>query len=418
MGTVYNVSVFDEDDELDIAKLRLVVDAELRRVNDEMSTYLGSSEISQFNESETTDWFDVSPGFAKVVAKSLDVAEATNGAFDVTVGPLVNLWNFGPNKRSRKIPDDLELESAREVVGYQKLSVRLDPPAIKKDIADLRIDLSSIAKGHGSDRVVEALSKEGAENVFVEVGGEVRVRGSKDGVPWRVGVQTPDAAMNQITKAFDLTSEVGTAMATSGDYRNFFKVAGQKYSHTIDPRVGRPVRHDLASVSVVAEDCMTADAWATALSVVGFDEALALARQNDLVVYLLRRTDDGVVAAGTGALVSIEESISPSPNESSASGASSQWLATAMITLVAFGILLSAMAVGVIMGRRPIAGSCGGLNASKVNEDGTMTCNVCSNPVEGCRELIEKMEAAGVRPDPNRVLGKRPHAEAQADVVS
>ncbi|EMI22590.1 thiamin biosynthesis lipoprotein ApbE, partial [Rhodopirellula maiorica SM1] len=166
MGTTYMVKIYNPPEfESDVA---IEVDAELRSVNDQMSTYLKSSEISRFNDSDSTDWFDVSLETAEVVSAALEIAEATDGAFDVTVGPLVNAWSFGPDPKTNEIPSDTEITSLRESVGYKKLAVRIDPPALKKSVPELKVDLSSIAKGHGVDRVVELLARLGAESVFVE----------------------------------------------------------------------------------------------------------------------------------------------------------------------------------------------------------------------------------------------------------
>lgn len=269
------------------------VDAELRRVNDQMSTYLQSSEISRFNASRDTDWFAVSPETAAVVDKSLEIYRLSDGAFDVTVGRLVNLWSFGPEPRRFQPPTAEAIEQALANVGSDKLQVRLQPPALRKAHAELQIDLSAIAKGHGVDRVIELLRRLGARNAFVEIGGEVRAIGQKiggqptDQVDWMVGIQTPDRRGQVVASALPLRDQ---AIATSGDYRNFFEHQGRRYSHTIDPRTGQPVDHDLASVTVLADDCMSADGWATALSVLGPDQALLLARQLNLNVLLISRS--------------------------------------------------------------------------------------------------------------------------------
>ncbi len=389
MGTTYMVKLYDPPKAW-LESAAMEVDAELRRVNDQMSTYLESSEISRFNRSESTDWFDVSSETAQVVAYSLEVSRKTKGAFDVTVGPLVNLWSFGPEKRTWSLPDDADIAARLQSVGYEQISSRLDPPAIRKSNPKTQIDLSAIAKGHGVDRITELANDRGAANVFVEIGGEVRVTGDKNGDAWVVGIQKPDSENNSLLVRHPLRDE---AMATSGDYRNRFEVDGQFYSHTIDPRSGRPITHGLASVTVVANDCMTADAWATAIDVLGPDAGFAAAKENGLDVLMAARrqshgNDGAFQLMGTG---SLEKYVT---NESAGGRTSSTWsrLAPMLVaTLVMFGVVLAAMAIGVIFGRRPISGSCGGL-AGTTNDNGTTRCSVCSNPVDGCKELRDRMQ--------------------------
>ncbi len=387
MGTTYSVKIFDPPEFDDI---QFDIDAELRSVNDQMSTYLETSEISRFNQSESTDWFEVSREFAQVVDFAQSVSEKTSGAFDVTVGPLVNAWNFGPTARTKTIPDAATIEQLRKSVGYERLSVRLDPPALKKSSSDLTIDLSAIAKGHGVDRLVEMLGRQGAQNVFVEIGGEVRVAGNKAGQWWRVGIQVPDADQTEVMIAHSLNTGAGgdLAMATSGDYRNFFEVDGVRYSHTIDPRTGRPVVHDLASVSVITANCMQADAWATAINVLGADEGLAIAKQENLDVLLVNRQGDDYEKLGTGALMAYA-SVQPQAVVDDA-GANNTF-AVMLITFVAFAVLLFAMSVGVVFGRRSISGSCGGVANTK-DADGNISCSLCSNPDDACKELRQRMQ--------------------------
>lgn len=395
MGTTYSVKVFDPPDvaELEESAVRLEVDATLRRVNDQMSTYLKSSEISRFNESESTDWFDVSPELATVVDFAQRVSMTTEGAFDVTVGPLVNAWSFGPEKRTQTIPNAEALQKLKESVGYQNLSVRIDPPALRKTIPELQIDLSAIAKGHGVDRVVELLNGLGAENVFVEIGGEVRTSGDKNGQWWKVGIQLPDGALNQPMIAHSLNTGVGddSSMATSGDYRNFFEVDGVSYSHTIDPRTAKPIEHGTASVSVVCDSCMKADAWATAINVLGPVDGLQVAASEDLSVLMVSREDDRFSMAGTGLLAQYASQPIVAATDPEPAGGNSPFAILA-ITFVAFALALFAMAVGVMFGRRAISGSCGGLSSSR-NADGSVSCSLCSNPADACKELRERMRS-------------------------
>ena len=369
-----------------------------------MSTYLETSEISRFNASESTDWFSVSPEFAEVVAFAQQVSGRTGGAFDVTVGPLVDAWGFGPEGRPDEIPGEQKLEQLRQRVGYEKLAVRQDPPAIRKSVPGLQVDLSAIGKGHGVDRIVELLQDAGAKDIFVEIGGEVRTAGDKAGEPWKVGVQRPDAASGSVMIAHPLTD---AAMATSGDYRNRFQSGGVRYSHTIDPRNGRPIRHTVASVSVIADTCMAADAWATAINVLGPNEGMLAARERGIDVMLVARGDDGFAVEATGDLEkSVEATVEPAGGgEDAGNGIAGQLLPVLVLTMVAFGIVLAAMAVGVIFGRRSISGSCGGLNATTY-ADGSTNCSLCGSSTEGCQELRDRLESEEV---PSEMEPQRSH---------
>lgn len=289
MGTYYSVTIADPPEGFP-EDWDVLVDAELREVNDQMSTYLKSSELSRFNQSDSTEWFEVSPETALVVEAAQRISEFSGGAFDVTVGPLVNIWNFGPTKRTKQPPSVEAVEKTLEAIGYQHLNVRLDPPALQKKIPGLQVDLSAIAKGHGVDRIVELLEDLGCENAFVDIGGEDRAVGRRGDRAWRVAIEDPNEEQRVYRLAFEL---VDSAIATSGDYRNFFEFEGKRYSHTIDPRTGQPVTNQVASVSVFADDCMTADGWATAITVLGSKRGLEIANKLDLAVRIVERNDDG-----------------------------------------------------------------------------------------------------------------------------
>ena len=297
MGTQYKVRVVADVDPqsapLDADDLQNKVDQRLAEINRLMSTYDPNSELSRFNRSETTDWFSVSPETVEVVQTALEIAERTNGAFDPTVGPVVNLWGFGPNKSRRNLPADEQIRETLSGVGYAKLQVRNDPPAIQKQVANVYLDLSAIAKGYASDEVSDLLLDMGHRNTMVEIGGEVRTRGRKPGnLPWRIGVQKPVSGGDPLQMTLPLTD---AAMATSGDYRNYFEYEGIRYSHTIDPSTGRPVDHDLASVTIVADTCMEADAVATAVLVMGDDQGYDWCEQQGIAALFLVRETDGVV---------------------------------------------------------------------------------------------------------------------------
>ncbi len=289
MGTTFTIRYVSETTSTEPHEIERLIELELDTVNQQMSTYLPDSEISLFSASRSTDWFAVSAETAQVVELAQQISEISHGAFDVTVAPLVNLWGFGPGKQAAGVPSESEIEAARACVGYQQLEVRLDPPAVKKAIPELQIDLSAIAKGHGVDRVGLVLSKNGIQNYFVEIGGEIVTRGTRqDGKPWRVGIESPQREKRSIQMILELSN---AAIATSGNYRNYFEYNEQYYSHTIDPETGRPVIHPLVSASVVADNCMLADAIATCMMVLGHNEGLKVANERGWMVMLFH--DEG-----------------------------------------------------------------------------------------------------------------------------
>lgn len=382
MGTIpWNITVskpyagHSEDD------VKTLAQAKLDRVNELMSTYIPDSEVSRFNAYGETEWFPVQPETARVVDRALLICEKSGGAFDITVGPLVNVWHFGPDKGNEfKPPSEKVIEQVRQNIGYKYLSVQLDPPALKKSNPNLQIDLSAIAKGYAVDLISEALREAGLVNHMVEVGGEVRTSGNRDadGVPmkWRIGITQPDGRSTEVNRVALLSDH---AMASSGDYQQFFMFNGQRFSHVIDPRTGWPSKSGVASASIIAEDCMTADALATAAMVMGFDDAKKLCEQFKAECYVIRRVGDGFMTASSSDF--------PFPIENKE--VSSWWIP--VITLAIFVGFILAMSVGVMFSNRRIQGSCGGLNAME-GDHGESACSVCSNPSSECRELKEAAE--------------------------
>jgi len=292
MGTTFTVKISDTTlpQATNAEAIEQHINDILTEVNRQMSTYLPDSEISQFNRSRSTDWFPVSSDFASVVQQALEIADMTGGAFDITVGPLVNLWGFGPENRPQRIPSDEEIERAQRLTGYGWIAVRMSPPALKKEIPQLYCDLSAIAKGFGVDEVADYLGNLGVQNYMVEIGGEVRTKGQNPSDrPWQIGVESPDNP----TGIEKIVSISGAALATSGDYFNYFEEAGVRYSHTIDPRTGRPITHKLASVTVIHDSCTMADGLATAINVLGPQAGFEFAQEQELAVYMIVREGDG-----------------------------------------------------------------------------------------------------------------------------
>ncbi len=310
MGTYYRVQVVADDlDREGRQALAAAIEEELEGVNGRMSTYLPDSELSRFNRHRATTPFELSPSTFEVFAAAMAASRRTGGAFDVTVGPLVDAWGFGPGVGE---PPELDQAAVRQVldrIGFEKLELDAASRTARKTRADLSCDLSGIAKGYAVDRVAERLAELGAADVWVEVGGEVRAAGTNArGQTWRLGIERPQLLPGELQRIVPLAD---LAVATSGDYRNYREIGGERFSHLIDPRAGWPIRHRLASVSVFHPRCMVADALATALMVMGAEEGYQLALAENLPVFFLVRDGDGFVERGTPAFWELVEAQIP-----------------------------------------------------------------------------------------------------------
>lgn len=294
LGTTWTVKVVSpEGPPPDEAAVRTLVDAQLALVDAQMSTWRPDSELSRFNAHDSSEPFPISPEHAEVLRHALAVHAASEGAFDVTVRPLVRRWGFGAGgDASAPPPGEDELEALRQVIGSERLS--LTESTLSKAVPQVEVDLSAIAKGYAVDLVSDALTDAGMVHHMVEVGGEVQARGqNKRSEPWRIAVERPATGLPLERRIEEVVALSDLAMATSGDYRDYREVDGVRVSHTVDPRTGRPIRHALASVTVLHERCVLADAWATALNVLGPEEGLAVAEREGLAVLLLVRHADG-----------------------------------------------------------------------------------------------------------------------------
>lgn len=300
MGTTYSIKLEQSDELLDLTEIARRIENELEAVNNQMSTYIATSEVSRFNNSASTGSFKVSRPTAEVVQQAIELSAKCDGAFDITVGPLVDLWGFGIAKREMVAPPAEQIEALLPCVGYQLVSVELGrTPLIAKSHPTTRIDLSAIAKGHGVDRVAKVLEDCGATAYFIEIGGEVRVRGLKlDGSKWRVGIELPNDTERELMDVLELQDQ---SLATSGNYRNFFETEdGRRYSHTIDPKTGYPIQDPIAQASSVAETCTLADGIATVMMSSGFEKGRELAEQNNWAVLLVtKKADDFETWAST-----------------------------------------------------------------------------------------------------------------------
>lgn len=284
MGTFYNVKIAGPPTEDQAAAAEAAVLAALERVDRKMSTYKESSELSQFNAHRGVDPFPLSAETLQVFTIAQQVSVQSGGAFDVTIGPVVNAYGFGP-KEVAQPPTPETLAALREVIGYEKLAVDPDAKTLAKQHPDMYCDLSAVAKGYGVDAAAEALDALGLTDYMVELGGEVRARGrNASGRSWQLAIEKPVAGERAIEMVIPLAD---LAMATSGDYRNFYEQDGKRISHTIDARTATPIAHRLASVTVLHDSCAWADAYATALNVLGPEEGMQLAERQGLAVFMI-----------------------------------------------------------------------------------------------------------------------------------
>ncbi len=294
MGTTYNIKIVSEL-EFDKTALNSKIDQLLVDVNQAMSTYIDDSELSLFNKSKMSTGTAISPSLERVIKEAIRLGDLSQGKLDVTVGPLVNLWGFGPQQRPETIPTDREIAEVRKQVGLDKLI--LSSGMLAKKVPDLYVDLSTIAKGYGVDVVAELLEQEGYNNYLVEIGGEMRLKGVKhSGDGWTVAIEKPVSYERQI---YHLIEPKDNAVATSGDYRNYYESDGQRYSHIVDPDSGKPINHKLVSVTVIHPSSMTADGLSTAMMVMGENQAFKFAEQHQLAAYLIFKTEDGFDAKAT-----------------------------------------------------------------------------------------------------------------------
>jgi thiamine biosynthesis lipoprotein len=292
MGTSYSVKIALTEDapDIDAVVLKNKIDSVLVEVNNQMSTYIPESEISRFNRYDKTDWFNISNDFAFVLDESIKLGKLTGGSLDITIGPVVNIWGFGPDQRPRTVPSDDEIITNMKLVGIDNLEVKLDPPSVRKKITGIKVDLSATAKGYGVDKVLELLKELGYKNIMVEIGGEVRTLGyNNKNEFWNIGISSPNQS-GEINRVVKLSN---SAMATSGDYWNYFEENGLRYSHTIDPITGRPITHKLASVTIFDSTCLRADGLATGIFVMGPEKGYDFAVRMELPVYLIVKTDNG-----------------------------------------------------------------------------------------------------------------------------
>lgn len=296
MGTTYHIK-YSNNGEVSTAPQQAHEQIELilKDVNAKMSTYIKDSELSRFNQNTQINTpIEISADLAKVVKEAIRLNQVTQGALDITVGPVVNLWGFGPEKRVDKRPTSAQIAERQAWVGIDKLSLTEEGGKffLAKAVPQLYVDLSSIAKGFGVDQVADYLESIRVQNYMVEIGGEIRAKGKNaEGKAWQIAIERPTLDGKQVAQ--QVIGLNNMAMATSGDYRNYFEQDGVRFSHEIDPHTGYPIQHALASITVLAPSSMTADGLSTGLFVLGEQKALAVAEQEKLPIFMIIKDSKG-----------------------------------------------------------------------------------------------------------------------------
>jgi thiamine biosynthesis lipoprotein len=292
MGTSWRVSVVGLDDSRRQA-LQEKIQARLDADDQLLSTWKSDSALMRFNQTPTTAPWPVSEEMADIVTQSLRIGEKTAGAMDITVGPLVNLWGFGPEQQPVKTPTQAQIDSARARTGLQHLTVinTASRQYLQKDLPDLFVDLSTVGEGYAADHLARLMEQEGLPRYLVSVGGALVSRGmNSGGQPWRVAIQKPTDRENAVQAIVDIN---GHGISTSGSYRNYYELDGKRISHVIDPQTGRPITHNLVSVTVIAPTALEADGWDTGLMVLGREKAQQVVREQGLAVYMISKEGDG-----------------------------------------------------------------------------------------------------------------------------
>lgn len=297
MGTSWHITIVKTEDNhsvidgIDNNQLKQLIDNELKMLNQQFSTYIPDSVISRFNAQQTTQPVQVTQELLHVVDSAQIISEKTKGAFDITIAPLIQLWGFGTDISVTK-PEDLAITKTLKATGYQFLTLHKNPPLLKKNIPQLSLNLSAIAKGYAVDKLAMLLNNQGFQNYLVEIGGELRVKGhNPQGDEWQIAIEKPISDHQRTAQ--EIISLHNIAVATSGDYHNYFEEKGVRYSHTLNPTTGRPINHKLASVTVLHPSTMMADAYATAIMVLGETKGLQFAKQEHLQIYMIIRNDTG-----------------------------------------------------------------------------------------------------------------------------
>ena len=290
MGTTYTVVAIEGTTPVTEADVAAAIEGALSVVNKSMSNWQADSEISRFNAAQNSAPVSVSPELAEVMSAAEAVHIASEGTFDTTMGPLIELWGFGaPGEQS--LPSDADIAAAQARSGHAN-TLGLSENTLQKQQDDAQVYLAAIGKGYGADLIGRALESLGITDYMVEIGGDLYASGrNPSGTPWQIGIEAPNALDRSVLEVVGV-SNVG--LASSGDYRNYFEKNGQRYSHVIDPTTGRPITHRTASATVIAENAMLADAWATAMLILGHDRGLEIAEEQNLAVMFIDRDTEAL----------------------------------------------------------------------------------------------------------------------------
>lgn len=291
MGTYWRASLAGVDNARQ-AELREKIQAQLDGDDRLMSTYKTDSALSRFNQSRSTAPYAVDEAMSDIVTMALRIGARTDGAMDITVGPLVNLWGFGPDKQPVKTPTQAQIDAAKSLTGLHHLTVinQSGKQWLQKDLPDLYVDLSTVGEGYAADHLARLMEQNGISRYLVSVGGAVVTRGTNaEGKAWRVAIQKPTDRENAVQAVVDLN---GHGISTSGSYRNYYELDGKRLSHVIDPQTGQPIQHKLVSATVIATTALEADGWDTGLMVLGTEKAKQVAQKEGLAVYLITKEGD------------------------------------------------------------------------------------------------------------------------------
>ena len=278
MGTTYSIKLISSKNDINIESLKNDIDSLFIKLNKQMSTWDPNSEISLFNSWQSLEPYDVSDELVYVIDNSIDISEQTDGLFDVTIYDLMSLRGFGPNPKS-SFPDNQKIKQIMQNSGYK--NIKTENGKLVKNNENIKLDLNAIAKGYGVDMIFDFLINKGIENIFVEIGGEVRAIGrNKNNKKWSIGIEDPienDVIQSSLSAVIYLSNK---SVATSGNYRNIVNLDGEILGHTINPKTGLPIQTDVLSVTVLSELCMHSDAWATALMVMDYKTGYSKVENN------------------------------------------------------------------------------------------------------------------------------------------
>jgi thiamine biosynthesis lipoprotein len=305
-GTTYHIKIVLDGLKVTPDEVKADVEAVFRNVDEKLSNWRDDSEISRINRQKTTEWIPVSPEIMQVMTIARTVYDKTQGCYDLTVKPIFELWGFA--KHEQKVPEQADIDGVLAHVGMDKLEIDAEHNRLRKMDPEIQITLDSIAQGFTVGAVAQRLESRGIQNYLAEIGGEMKVKGKKaDGSAWRVAVEKPTPMVREVQRIIELHEEQGTAVMTSGTYRNFFESGGKTYSHILNPKTGRPVTHNLLSATVLHPDPTWADAWSTALLCVGEVEGARIAEAEPLKALFIYRDGDQLKEQMSRAFLSAEQ---------------------------------------------------------------------------------------------------------------